>query len=148
VKVNNPFWSYPSVRVKIDDDRKKTMIFGSQKVIELPEDAQIAVIEPIDGGRSDSPAICEPAIWTPQTGVMSEAGFKEAVSIMEQKKKLQEEKDAAAARKAKEARERGNQKKAVSEKPKKVVEEKTGEKTCGPKIRLDDDLDMGKKLEL
>jgi hypothetical protein len=137
VKFANPFWSYPSVRIRFDDDPKKTMIVGSIKEIEVPEGVTTAVVEPISGGRSDSPAISEAAIWTPETGVMSMAGYQEQVTLMEQRKKLREEKDAAAARKAKEARERGNQKKAVSEKPKKVV-----------KDEIDKPIDMGKKLEL
>jgi hypothetical protein len=145
MQIRNPYFPHPNVKCLIDED---TCMCATGRHLEIPDDARSVIIQPIAGGRSDAEVLAPGKAWTPDLGFMELDVWADRMKVMEEKKKLQEEKDAMAARKAKEARERGNQKKAVSEKPKKVVEEKTGEKTCGPKIRLDDDLDMGKKLEL
>jgi hypothetical protein len=91
------------------------------------------MIEPTDDwGEAIGPGF----MWSPKTGVVDMEGYAKTMQIEKEREELEAEKKRMANKKAKEARER---------KPKKVVEV---EKTTGPKIRLDDDLDMGKKLEL
>ena len=133
MKIANPFWSYPHVRANFDDG-KLVMVMGSQREIEVPEDAQICLIQPLNGGRSDAQPIATPAVWTPKYGVQSLEAYQEGARVAKEREELEAEKKDMANKKAKEARERAQVKETVSEKPKKVVEEKS--------------LDMGKKLEL
>lgn len=126
-RIANLFWSYPNVLVKVNNDKSRTQVIGSQKEIEVDDDAEIVIFGPVNGGRSDSQAIAEPAVWTPANGVQSMKQFQESARIADERRKLEEEQKAAAARKAKEAKERAH-KKTVK------VEEKK--------------LDLGKDLEL
>jgi len=94
------------------------VITTTLKDFDVPDEALSCLIEPIKFGRSDAPVLCPGRMWSPDTGMVDLQTWKDRVEMEKQKKQMQADMEKAAARKAKEARERAAKApEVISEKP-------------------------------
>lgn len=111
MRIRNPF---NAVHVKVTSRNGKdetVSVQSNAREIEIPDDAKEALLEALQGGRSDSPAWSN-RMWVKDRGVMEIKDYQSLLQIEEDRKRLEEERAKDKARKEKEARERAEVKKS------------------------------------
>lgn len=119
MKIANPFYQYEHVRW-VASKGEKTLTIGMVGQfcyeIDIPEEADVCLLECVNAGRSDADKVYSSRVWSKEHGLMGVGDWATKCRLEAEKAELKVEQEKAAKRKAKEARERGKQQRVIEEK--------------------------------